>query len=217
MTTVTNNVGTNTQAGASSGTSNQFGSEYNSFIKLLTAQVRNQDPLSPMDSTQFVQHLATFSSLEQRVNSNTALSSIASMISDLNGLMASQWLGQDVSFASSWMPFTGSDATFSYEAPAGTTKSTLTVKDADGNAVWTETLDPDETVFSWNGEFSNGDTASKDQLYEFVIDYYEGNTFKGTAVPNVITTVTDIISEGGTLRLGTASGLTVDLAQARRL
>jgi flagellar basal-body rod modification protein FlgD len=217
MTTVTNNVGANTQTGAPQSTAGGIGSEYNSFIKLLTAQVRNQDPLSPMDSTQFVEQLATFSSLEQLVNSNTALSSIASMISDLNGLMASQWLGQDVSFASSWMPYTGSDATFSYEAPEGTTKSILTVKDADGNPVWSETLDPAETLFSWNGQMSNGATASKDEMYEFVIDYYEGNTFKGTAVPNVVTKVTDIISEGGTLRLGTASGLTVDLAQARRL
>lgn len=60
MTTVTNNVGTIAQTGGSNATANQFGSEYNSFIKLLTAQVRNQDPLSPMDSTQFVEQLATF-------------------------------------------------------------------------------------------------------------------------------------------------------------
>lgn len=217
MTTVTNTTGTTTQNSAPTATAGGIGSEYNSFIKLLTAQVRNQDPLSPMDSTQFVEQLATFSSLEQLVNSNTALSSIATMISDLNGLMASEWLGQDVSFASSWMPYTGTDANFSYEAPEGTTKSILTVKDADGNAVWSETLDANETQFSWNGQMSNGDTASEDEMYEFVIDHYEDNTFKGTAVPNVITTVTDIISDGGTLRLGTASGLTVDLAQVRRL
>lgn len=217
MTTITNDVGTTTQTSTSTASSAGMGSEYNSFIKLLTAQVRNQDPLSPMDSTQFVEQLATFSSLEQLVNSNTALSSIASMISDLNGLMASQWLGEDVTFASSFMPYTGSDAVFSYEAPEGTTKSVLTVKDSEGNAVWSETLDADETVFSWDGRLTSGGTAEVDEMYEFVIDYYEDNSFKGTAVPNVITKVTDIISDGGTLRLGTASGLTVDLAQARKI
>ncbi|MFN3609813.1 MAG: flagellar biosynthesis protein FlgD, partial [Hyphomonas sp.] len=72
------------------------------------------------------------------------------------------------------------------------------------------------TVFSWNGQQTNGETAAKDKMYEFVIDYYEDNTFKGTAVPNVITKVTDILSTGGTLQLGTAAGLTIDLAQARR-
>jgi len=217
MTTISNYTGATYQNTSTTSSNNQMGSEYNSFIKLLTAQVRNQDPLSPMDSTQFVEQLATFSSLEQLVNSNTALTSIASMISDLNGLMASQWLGEEVTFASSWMPYTGSPATYSYEAPQGTTKSVLTVKDADGNAVWTETLDPEKTVFSWNGQLTSGGVATEDKMYEFVIDYYEDNAFKGTAVPNVITKVTDIVSEGGTLRLGTASGLTVDLAQARKL
>lgn len=217
MTTVTSNVGTTPQTNTSTSSNASIGSEYNSFIKLLTAQVRNQDPMSPMDSTQFVEQLATFSSLEQLVNSNKALANIASMISDLNGLMASQWLGEDVTFASSFMPFTGSPATFSYEAPQGTTKSTLTVKDANGNAVWAETLAADQTVFSWNGQQTNGETAAKDKMYEFVIDYYEDNTFKGTAVPNVITKVTDILSSGGTLQLGTAAGLTIDLAQARRI
>jgi len=217
MTTISNYTGATYQNTSTTSSNNQMGSEYNSFIKLLTAQVRNQDPLSPMDSTQFVEQLATFSSLEQLVNSNTALASIASMISDLNGLMASQWLGEEVTFASSWMPYTGNPATYSYEAPQGTTKSVLTVKDADGNAVWTETLDPEKTVFSWNGQLTSGGVATEDKMYEFVIDYYEDNAFKGTAVPNVITKVTDIVSEGGTLRLGTTSGLTVDLAQARKL
>lgn len=216
MTTVTNNVATSAQTSSSSSNGN-IGKEYYSFIKLLTAQVKNQDPLAPMDSTQFVEQLATFSSLEQLVNSNTALSNIASMLSDLNGLMASQWLGQNVAFPSAYMPYTGSAATFSYEAPAGTTRSTLTVKDADGNAVWTETLDPNETTFKWNGQLTDGGTATKDTMYEFVIDYYEDNTFRGTAVPEVITKVTDILSTGGTLQLGTAAGLTVDLAKVRKL
>ena len=54
-------------------------------------------------------------------------------------------------------------------------------------------------------------------MYEFVIDYYQDNTFMGTAIPEVISKVTDILSTGGTLQLGTAAGLTVDLAKIRKL
>lgn len=194
-----------------------IGKEFNNFIKLLTAQVRNQDPLSPMDSTQFVEQLATFSSLEQLVNSNTALTNIASMISNLNGLMASDWLGQEITFSSSYMPYTGEPAKFSYDAPEGTNKSILSIKDAEGKTVWTETLSSDTTAFTWNGQLSGGGTASKDTMYEFVIDRYQDSTHMGTSVPNVLTRVTDIISEGGTLRLGTEAGLTVDLAKVRKL
>ncbi|MEM9988284.1 MAG: flagellar hook capping FlgD N-terminal domain-containing protein, partial [Pseudomonadota bacterium] len=44
--------------------------EFNQFLQLLTAQVENQDPLEPLDSTQFVEQLATFSSLEEQVQTN---------------------------------------------------------------------------------------------------------------------------------------------------
>lgn len=59
------------------------GDEFNNFLQLLTAQIRNQDPLEPLDSTQFVEQLATFSSLEQQVQSNSRLDTIAATLSDL--------------------------------------------------------------------------------------------------------------------------------------
>ena len=73
MSTVTNTTSTQSaqQTTNSSAATQQFGEEFTNFIKLLTAQVQNQDPLSPMDSTQFVDQLATFSSLEQQVQTNS--------------------------------------------------------------------------------------------------------------------------------------------------
>ncbi len=50
--------------------------DYQSFLKLLIAQMRNQDPTQPMDSTQYVAQLATFSQVEQSVQMNTKLDSI---------------------------------------------------------------------------------------------------------------------------------------------
>lgn len=218
MTSVTQTSLPPTQTNYSStSTPEGIGKEFNNFIKLLTAQVRNQDPLSPMDSTQFVEQLATFSSLEQLVNSNSALGSIASMISNLNGLMAGEWLGRDVSFASSWMPYTGEPATFQHVAAENVTRSVLSIKNDKGETVWTETLDTGKTSFSWDGRLTGGGVATKDTMYEFVIDTYDGETFLATAVPNVLTRVTDVVSEGGILRVGTEAGLTVDMAKVRRL
>ncbi|PHR91179.1 MAG: hypothetical protein COA69_11695 [Robiginitomaculum sp.] len=56
------------------------GEDFNTFLTLLTAQVKNQDPLAPLDSTQFVQQLATFSGLELQAKGNQALSFIASLL-----------------------------------------------------------------------------------------------------------------------------------------
>ena len=56
--------------------------DFDAFLTLLTAQVRHQDPLAPIDSTQFVEQLATFSSLEQQVTTNEHLESIAALIAE---------------------------------------------------------------------------------------------------------------------------------------
>lgn len=54
--------------------------EFNTFLELLTAQIRNQDPLAPVDSTQFVDQLATFSNLELQAKNNQILEGIATLL-----------------------------------------------------------------------------------------------------------------------------------------
>lgn len=68
--------------------------EFTTFLTLLTAQIQNQDPLAPLDSTQFVEQLATFSSLELAAEGNQTLESIASLLAEQNYL-AVQGLGED--------------------------------------------------------------------------------------------------------------------------
>ncbi len=63
--------------------------DYNSFLRLLIAQMKNQDPTQPMDSTQYVAQLATFSQVEQSMQANTKLDQIlqASSLSQATGLI----------------------------------------------------------------------------------------------------------------------------------
>jgi flagellar basal-body rod modification protein FlgD len=219
MTTVTSTTQTQTQSTATSSSSSQaFGEEFNSFIKLLTAQVRNQDPLSPLDSTQFVEQLATFSALEQQVNSNTNLQSIATMLNDMTGLLASQWLGQSVSIEAANAPYTGEDVTFSIDAPGGTERSVLSILDSSGQTVWVETLDPEEDIHTWNGALASGGTATKDDVYTFNIDTYDADgTHLGTISPQIRTKVTSIASENGVLYVNTTAGLVSELASITKI
>ena len=55
--------------------------ELTQFLSLLTAQVQNQDPLEPLDATAFTEQLATFSALEQQVQSNRLLEGILGVLS----------------------------------------------------------------------------------------------------------------------------------------
>ena len=194
-----------------------IGEEFNSFIQLLTAQIRNQDPLSPLDSTQFVEQLATFSSLEQQVRSNTSLDFIATAMNDMLTVLASDWLGQSVSVESSWVPYTGEDIHFDADIPDGADRAILTISSVDGDVTWTETLDLEAEAYIWDGRTQSGDPVSPDSLLNIKIEVYRDGEYLGAIAPGIITTVTDIGSENGKIRLGTASYLTTDLVDARKI
>lgn len=72
---------TDTTLSDATGQSDSNGEEFNTFLRLLTAQIRNQDPLAPLDSTQFVEQLATFTNLEMQAKSNQTLEEIAFLLS----------------------------------------------------------------------------------------------------------------------------------------
>jgi flagellar basal-body rod modification protein FlgD len=69
-------VNSSTQTAEAAAKSSVGDMDYNAFLKLLIAQLKNQDPTKPMDSTQFVAQLATFSQVEQSINANSKLDSL---------------------------------------------------------------------------------------------------------------------------------------------
>lgn len=207
---------TNTTPTAQSG-AEKMGDEFNNFLKLLTAQVRNQDPLSPLDSTQFVEQLATFSALEQQVRGNTSLESIATMIGDLHSMFASDWIGKTVTVESSWVPYSGEDVSFKVNAPEAADTAILNISDSNGETIWTEALDLSDEVHGWSGRTSSGVDATSGDVYQFGIDLYSGTTFLGTVAPQVLTTVTDVGTESGTLKIGTSSNLTANVDQVHKV
>ena len=64
----------------SANSAEQQAEDFDTFLTLLTAQISNQDPLEPVDSTQFVEQLATFSNQELQAKNNQILEGIADML-----------------------------------------------------------------------------------------------------------------------------------------
>lgn len=221
MSTVTSatNTQANTTAQQQTGqlSQPQMGEEFDNFLKLLTAQLRNQDPLSPLDSTQFVEQLATFSSLEQQVRGNASLESMASMIGDIHAMFASEWIGKSVTVESSWVPYSGQSVDFMVNAPDAADKAILNIKDSAGETIWTNALDLSDETHSWNGQTLSGVEAQTDQIFEFGIDLYSGTNFLGTAAPQVKTTVTNVANENGTMRVGTSSNLSASVDKVSKI
>ncbi len=95
MTTVSSVSGTGTADSTSS--SSAVGQlDYNAFLQLLIAQLKNQDPTQPMDSTQFVAQLATFSQVQESVTTNTKLDSL---LTAQSLTMADAFIGHTVTSA----------------------------------------------------------------------------------------------------------------------
>ena len=90
----------------------------NEFLRLLTTQLQNQDPMNPMDSADFTAQLAQFSSLEQQFNSNERLSELVSYQSSMSSSMSVALLGRSVTLHGGdegtvvGVEFNGNGATF---------------------------------------------------------------------------------------------------------
>ena len=98
MTTGVNNNTTNTGTNASTNNTamQQLSGNMNTFLTLLTTQLQNQDPLSPMDSTQFTQQLVEYSQVEQQINTNSNLTSLISLQQAGAGAASVGYLGKKV-------------------------------------------------------------------------------------------------------------------------
>lgn len=209
---------TSTQTSSTSIDNETFSQDFDAFLQLLTAQIRNQDPLQPLESTQFVEQLATFSSLEQQVKTNDTLGSIATMIGDLQSTLASEWLGQDVAVASKHVAYEGKPVEFEinpafndYDA------AVLTVTDSSQQVVWQEALDPNTQRHSWNGELTDQNTPANAGVYEFQIDLFANGQPIASTQAEIVSKVTALANEDGQLKLGTNNYLTTDLNGVRKL
>jgi len=194
-----------------------IGQDFDTFLQLLTAQIKNQDPLAPMDSTQFVEQLATFSSLEQQVETNNTLGSIAAMIGDLHSALANDWLGQEVAVASKHVAYEGKPIEFEVNPAFAFDEAVLTVTDTQGNVVWQEALDPEQQRHSWNGSVLNQSTPAGAGVYEFQVDLFSNGQAIASTQAEIVSKITNLANENGQLKLGTNNYLTTDLNSVRKL
>ena len=116
--------------GVGSGTA--ISSDFETFLKMLTAQINNQDPLNPLDSTDFASQLATFSGVEQQVLTNDLLSGLTSQLSASGMAEMAGWVGMEAR-AVAPVFFDGSTPVAFTSAPlAGADRADLVVRNTDG-------------------------------------------------------------------------------------
>lgn len=156
-TTPTANSTTGTGTSGSLVNNTEIASNFTTFLQLLTTQLKNQDPLSPMDTNQFTQQLVQFAQVEQQLKSNDQLSTLVSLQQTAQSTAALDYVGQDVIVDGSTAQLTNSKATWSF-SPTKPATAQISIKNTAGQLVYTNsyTVQAGQQNFAWNGRDSNG-------------------------------------------------------------
>jgi flagellar basal-body rod modification protein FlgD len=221
-TPTTTATSTSSQTGAAA--LSQLTNNFQTFLSLLTTQLKNQDPLSPLDSNQFTQQLVQMSGVEAQLAGNNLLQQVASNTS--NGVStAVSLIGKNVKAVSDSAALTGGKAQWTYNLPSDATDLKLEVLDSTGKVVHAEApsdMKAGDHDYAWNGKDMTG-TTLPDGTYTLRVtatdakgekitttSYVKGTvsaveqsngattiTVNGTKVPwNSVATITDAAASG---------------------
>ncbi len=133
-------------------------SNYETFLRLLTTQLQNQDPLSPQDATKFTEQLVSYSQVEQQISTNANLNSLIALTKSAAGANAVSYLGKNAFTAGPASTLTGGQAAWQYALPRDAAHLQINVTDLGGHVV--RTLNGDASVgthsITWDGKNSSG-------------------------------------------------------------
>src|SRR3984893_11835626 len=168
------------------------------FLTLMLAQLKNQDPTSPVDSNTFLTQLAQLSEVQGITQLNTSFSSLSNSLSPSQALQASSLLGHHVLVTSTKANLTANGTvTGAVNVPQTTSQVLLDVKDSAGVLVRQINLGAQSaglTSFSWDGKAGNGSPAPAGTYT--LSAQYAGATSGGTAATTMVNGTVDSVSMG---------------------
>jgi flagellar basal-body rod modification protein FlgD len=137
-------------------TSTGLADNFQTFLTLLTTQLKNQNPLDPLDTNQFTQQLVQFAGVEQQLKSNEQLKSLIAIEKSAQATQALIYVGHTVAVDGSTQQFNGS-ATWNLKADRSATAA-LTITNSTGQTVYSGNfaLDQGKASFVWDGKGNDG-------------------------------------------------------------
>ena len=144
---------------------------FTQFLTLLTTQLRNQNPLDPLDTNQFTQQLVQFAGVEQQLKTNDRLDSILTNAKASAASTASSFVGKTVTADGRTATLEDGSATWTLTPARAAKQAVITISDAKGNVVATKmtTLTSGSQSFGWDGRGSSGLTQP-DGSYTIKVD-----------------------------------------------
>ena len=179
------------------------------FLTLMLAQLKNQDPTSPVDSNEFLSQLASLSEVQGITQLNTSFSTLSNSLVSSQALQASSLLGHQALVASSTGTLSTAGATLSgaVSVPQNSSQVTLNITNSAGVLVQSINLGAQPAGmanFSWSGQMSNGSQAP---VGTYTLNAQVAGVSGGTAVSTLVNGTVDSVTMGS----GT-TGLTLNIA-----
>ena len=199
-------------AGSASEDRKLISSDFETFLTMLTTQVENQDPLNPMDSTEFAVQLATFSGVEQQVKTNALLGDMAA-----SGLARiGEWVGMEARAAAPAV-FDGTPLALRTAPAPDAERVELVVRDGAGDVRDRFDISRDGGEVAWAGLRGDG-TPFAPGVYEFeVVSYDAAGEVADRSVPEAYSRVSEVrlgedgpevlLSSGATVPASDVTGL----------
>lgn len=155
--------------------------DLSAFLNLLTTQLKYQDPLSPMDSTEFTAQLAQFASVEQGIQQNKNLESLIGLTKATQISTGVSYIGRTIEADTNVGALVNGRAEFLYNIPKTAQQTAITVRDARGQVVISKAGDTSvgSHNFVWDGRDANGNKMP-DGPYTVTVSALDANK---TAIP----------------------------------
>ena len=185
--------------------------DLNRFLNLLVTQLKNQDPLDPLDANEFTSQLVQFASVEQQIYQNTNLEKMLNLqeTSQISSMV--DFIGQRIEFLGQKLPLEDGSSEFSYVMPAGVKDANVNISNSSGTNVFYAEANASQGKHSinWDGKDKNG-IQQPDGYYTILVS---GKDASGNLVP-VEHLVTGKVSgagvDNGIVKLFIGNGLNIE-------
>jgi flagellar basal-body rod modification protein FlgD len=198
---------------ASAGTSQSLAETFDTFLALLTTQLKNQDPLNPTDSEKFTEQLVQFTGVEQSIATNKKLDQMIQLQSDSQLNNAVSYIGKTAEFVSDQLSLTGGTATISYGLEARSAETTIKIVDSSGRTV--REINGETSIgrheLVWDGKDDNG-VSLADGVYSFSVTAVDdkGKTIETVTATTGKVTGVEIVDGVATLVMGELGATSFD-------
>ncbi len=181
--------------------------DFNTFLTMLTTQIQNQDPLSPMKAEEFAVQLATFSSVEQQVKTNDLLAAMGDQFAAMGMAQFASWVGME---GRAPVPalFRGEPITLSPNPVLGADRAELVVRDANGNEIERREIPVSAEPIEWTGTGPSG-SPYLHGVYSFELVSFQSGVPVASTPVDVYSEIVEARGENGGTVLVMESGAEV--------